>query len=310
MRRGRSSSPANRDPSSFADWRRLLPQGELPSPLAPSRPEAELKPLFRSQLALRLQTFKTGAAWQPHARSVRLRRRSARAPPGAITQKLADDFLARYHGATQGTRSYGRRARGSPDGRELLFTTFYRRYIAFQLVNPRGRFVRWIHFSTWNDHGRFVATPPVTRSGNSDPRTAPSGARSMSRLPQAPRAVGQRLGDGLDPFASGEPLVLPLLSQLFRLTSLIDGLALVARATSDGPPRVRSAQQSPHRKTLPPTVRVPYGESVAGASNLALTPRLVFYGPSWAEREFGDASAGRPLRRSGRSLRRPPARIP
>jgi hypothetical protein len=80
--------------------------------IAPSRPEAELKPLFRSQSALRQQTFKTGAAWQPHARSFRLRRCSARAPPGAITQKLADDFLARYYGATQGTRSYGRRARG------------------------------------------------------------------------------------------------------------------------------------------------------------------------------------------------------
>jgi Tol biopolymer transport system component len=40
----------------------------------------------------------------------------------------------------------------SPDGRELLFTTFYRRYVAFRLVNPRGRFVRWIHFSTLDDH--------------------------------------------------------------------------------------------------------------------------------------------------------------
>jgi Tol biopolymer transport system component len=40
----------------------------------------------------------------------------------------------------------------SPDGRDLIFTTFYRRYDAFELVSPRGQFLRWIHFSTWNDN--------------------------------------------------------------------------------------------------------------------------------------------------------------
>jgi Tol biopolymer transport system component len=40
----------------------------------------------------------------------------------------------------------------SPDGRELIFRTFYRKSDAFEIVNSRGRLLRWIDISPANDY--------------------------------------------------------------------------------------------------------------------------------------------------------------
>jgi TolB protein len=53
----------------------------------------------------------------------------------------------------------------SPNGRELVFPTFYRRSnkTALEIVNSRGNLVRWIDVSIWNDQEPAWQASPMTR---------------------------------------------------------------------------------------------------------------------------------------------------